>query len=151
MKTSRLTKGLRRVACLAVMLSAFVVVSIEAGNAADIRFPFDRELLLDTAPMRPNKRVPGLTIAANGSVIIDLWCRSVPGRVDLDETTIAIVPDELPPAPPQMMSHGQCTPARMQADEDMLAALSQVTAWRREGSAVVLAGAKRMRFRPATN
>ena len=151
MKFTRLTKGSRRVACLAAVLSACLLSSPDAGRAADVRFPFDRELLLDAAPMRPNKRIPSLTIAANGSAVIDLWCRSVAGRAELDETTIAIVPGELPQTPPQRMSVGQCTPARMQADEDMLAALTAVTAWRREGSGIVLAGAKLMRFRPATN
>ena len=151
MKSTRLTEGSRRVAALAVLLSVHLLASPGAGKAADIRFPFDRELQLDAAPMRPVKRMPSLTIAANGAAVIDLWCRSVSGRAELDEKSIAIVPGELPDALPRMMSEGQCTPARMRADEDMLAALSQVTAWRREGSAIVLAGARPLRFRPATN
>ena len=50
-----------------------------------------------------------------------------------------------------MMGAGQCTPQRLQADEDMLAALAQVTAWRKQGGALVLAGPKTLKFRPATN
>ncbi len=151
MQSTCLTQGPRRVARLVAMLSALVVVVPCAGAAAEIRFPFDKALLLDAPPIRPAKRVPGLTISPDGSATIDLWCKSVSGRVELGETSITIVPGGLPDALPSMMSAGQCTPARMQADEDMLAALSQVTAWRREGVSIVLAGAKPLRFRPASN
>jgi hypothetical protein len=46
-----------------------------------------------------------------------------------------------------MMSAGQCTPERMQADEEMLATLNQVTGWRRQGDEVVLEGAQALKFR----
>ena len=151
MNFTRLAVDVRRVAGFAVALSTFVLVWPGAGRASDLAFPYDRELLLDAAPMRPAKRIPSLTIAADGSATIDLWCRSVSGRAELGEKSIAIVPDALAETPPPTMGEGQCTPARMRADEDMLAALSQVTAWRREGSAIVLAGVKPLRFRPASN
>ena len=46
-----------------------------------------------------------------------------------------------------MQSAGQCTPERMQADEEILAALVQVTGWRREGEGVVLEGSRELKFR----
>jgi hypothetical protein len=47
------------------------------------------------------------------------------------------------------MSDGQCTPERMQADADTLAALAQVTAWRRQGRLIVLLGPTPLKFRPS--
>jgi hypothetical protein len=47
------------------------------------------------------------------------------------------------------MSEGQCTPERMQADQDVLAEMSQVTDWRRQGRAVVLVGPKTLKFDPS--
>ncbi len=112
-------------------------------------FPFDQELVLDAAPMRPAKRVPILIVAPDGNAIIDLWCKSITARVELSDATIKIEPGSLPEALPEMMGDGQCTPARMQADEDMLAALAQVTSWRKQGSALVLVGPQTLKFRPS--
>jgi heat shock protein HslJ len=120
-----------------------------AGAAGD--FPFDRELMLDVAPMRPVKRVPILNVAPNGDATIDLWCRTVPGRVELTDATIKIEPGPLPEELPAMMVDGQCTPARMQADQDLLKSLTQVTAWRQQGGAVLLVGPKTLKFRPSSN
>jgi hypothetical protein len=60
---------------------------------------------------------------------------------------IKIEPGPLPEDLPAMQSAGQCTPERVKADEEILAALSQVTAWRRQGEAIVLEGAMTLRFR----
>ncbi len=46
-----------------------------------------------------------------------------------------------------MQGAGQCTPQRLLADEDMVATLSQMTAWRMQGSAVVLEGPRMLKFR----
>jgi hypothetical protein len=45
------------------------------------------------------------------------------------------------------MSAGQCTPERMQADEELLAAMSQVTGWHWDSEDLVLEGLKPLRFR----
>ena len=118
------------------------------GHAAD-QFPFDQELVLDAAPMRPAKRVPILTVAPDGNATIDLWCKTVRARVELADAAIKIEPGPLPEGLPEMMSNGQCTPPRMQADQDTLAALAQVTAWRKQGGALVLAGPMTLKFRPS--
>ena len=121
-----------------------------AAVAAD-EFPFDQQLILDAAPMRPGKRMPMLSVAANGDATIGLWCKSVNARVELSDATIRIEPGPLPDALPEMMGNGQCTPERMQADQDLLALLSQVTSWQERGGAVVLAGPATLKFRPASN
>ena len=133
---------LLRGAVAAILLSLMCA----AGAAADT-FPFDQELLLDAAPMRPAKRVPILTMEANGNAKIDLWCRTVSARIDISGTGVKIETAPLPEGLPEMMSAGQCTPERMQADEELLAAIAQVTGWRRDGGGVVLEGPKALRFR----
>jgi heat shock protein HslJ len=148
MTFTRLVEGARHI-IIATGLFALGVAGL--CQAAEADFPFDQELLLDTAPMRPAKRVPMLIVTPNGTATIDLWCKTVTGHIELSDTAIKIESDPLPEALPQMMSNGQCSPARMQADVDTLAALSQVIGWRRQGSAVILAGPVTLKFRPATN
>jgi len=126
--------------------AALLFLSCSAGFPAD-PFPFDRELLLDAAPMRPGKRMPILNVEPNGNARIDLWCRTVPARVEISDASIKIEPTPLPDSPPEMQSAGQCTAERMQADEELLATLAQVTGWRREGEDIVLEGPKVLNFR----
>jgi heat shock protein HslJ len=147
MRFIRLIAGRPIIVC-GIFAAGLLVFASGPGWPAD-RFPFDQELLLDAAPMRPAKRMPILTVAPNGDATIDLWCRTVPGRVELSDAGIKIEPGPLPDALPAMMSDGQCTPGRMQADEEMLAALAQVSEWRKQGSALVLVGPKTMKFRPS--
>ena len=143
----RLTAG--RLGFVRAVLATLLFTMTFAGAAE--QFPFDQELLLDATPMRPAKRMPSLTVAANGNAIVDLWCKSVSARVDVADAAIKIEPGALPETLPEMMGAGQCTPQRMRADEDMLAALAQVTAWRHQGSALVLVGPQTFMFRAATN
>jgi len=131
-------------ATLLSLLASGLVMAVD-------QFPFDQELLLDAAPMRPAKRLPILTVAPNGNATIDLWCKTVTARVELSDAAVKIEPGPLPEALPEMMSSGQCTPERIQADQDLLDALVQTTTWRMQGAALVLAGAKPLSFRPATN
>ena len=143
-----LIAGRHLIACAA--LAAGLLLACGPVSSAD-PFPFDQELLLDAAPMRPAKRLPSLTVAPNGDATVDLWCKSVNARVDVSDAAIKIEPGPLPEALPAMMGAGQCTPQRLRADEDMLAALAQVTAWRLQGGALVLVGPMTFKFRAATN
>jgi heat shock protein HslJ len=123
---------------IALLLSSF------AGSVrAQTDFPYDRDMVLDARPMRGGKRVPVLAVAADGRAQIDLWCKRGQGQAAIDGNAITITPG--------VMSDEPCTPERAQADEDLLAALSQVTNWRQNGDVVILAGAKSLRFRLATN
>jgi len=146
MTNIRLIAG--RPAVAICVLAAGLFAAVGAGRSAE-RFPFDQELLLDVRPMPPVKRVPVLMVTPTGAATIDLWCKTVKGRVELSDTAIRIEPGPLPDDLPQYMSGGQCTPERMQADEAILAALAQVNAWRRQGRAVVLVGPTTMRFTPS--
>jgi hypothetical protein len=137
---------LRRGATTALVLLSFC----GAGVAAE-PFPFDQELLLDAPPMRPGKRIPILTVEANGNARIDLWCRTVPARVEIADVAIKIEAGPLPEELPAMQGAGQCTQERIKADEEMLASIIQVTEWRRDGDAILLIGPATMKFRPATN
>ena len=127
--------------------AALTLVAGVAGATADNGFPFNQDLLLDAAPMRPAKRVPIVNVAPDGRATIDLWCKAVPGRVAVEGNAIRIDAPPLPDALPPYMAEGQCTPERMQADQDMLAALTQVTGWRRRGNTVLLSGIAPLRFR----
>ena len=99
--------------------------------------------MLDAAPMRGSKRVPVLQIGENGAASINLWCASVRAQATISEDSITIVPGEVQPA--------QCTPERQSGDESLLAALSQVTNWKRRGDVIEFSGATTLRFHLMTN
>lgn len=137
---------IRRQAGALALAVALAAASVPV--AGDTRFPFDRELLMETPPMPPGKRMPAIKVSPNGSAVIDLWCRSVRAAVAIGEGTVAIQSEPLPETLPTMLSRGQCTDARIAADERVLVALTQMTGWRRQGETVILTGATTMRFRP---
>jgi len=131
----------RRFACWIVLAAVFAPAW--AADAVDGGFPFERDLMLDAAPMRGSKRVPMLQIEENGAASIDLWCASVRAQATVGDGTISIVPESPQPA--------QCTPERQSGDDNLLAALSQVTTWKRRGDVIELFGATPLRFRLMTN
>ena len=57
MRVIHLNAGRQIFACAALA----IILSSGLATAAD-QFPFDQELLLDAAPMRPAKRMPILTV-----------------------------------------------------------------------------------------
>ena len=137
--------------CAAIMICCF-----GAGAAVAQDFPRDRELLLDAAPMRPSKRIPSVTVAADGRATFDLWCRSVAGRIEPaadGSVTITAETLDLTQAPlPEMQGPGQCSDQRQQADAALLAALTLSNRWQGTGEGVTLTGGPQpLRFRPATN
>jgi hypothetical protein len=125
-------------------LSCLLVFGLVLPAAASERsFPFDRELMLDVAPMPGSKRVPIIEIDANGAASIDLWCASLRGQASVGDDSISIVPGPIQPA--------QCAAERQSGDENLLAALAQVTNWKRIGDVIELRGATTLRFRLMTN
>src|SRR6478609_9378662 len=124
-----------------VCLLMFGLVPLAAANERG--FPFDRELMLDVAPMPGSKRVPIIEIDANGAASIDLWCASLRGQASVGEDSISIVPGPMQPT--------RCPADRQSGDESLLAALAQVTNWRRTGDVIELRGATTLRFRLMTN
>ena len=131
-------------------VAAIVLSFLACGAAAPAdQFPFDQEFLLDAAPMRPGKRMPILLVEPNGNAKIDLWCKAVSARIEISDTTMKIEPGPLPEGLPEMLSASQCTPERMQADQELLATLTQVTGWQRESEGIVLLGPTALKFRPS--
>ena len=118
------------------------VVAITPAVAGD-SFPFGTTLMLDTPPMRGSKRIPMLEIAENGVVSIDLWCASARAQAIVADSAISISPGDL--------QNTQCGPDRQTRDAELLAALTQVTTWRRHGDVVEFLGVTPLRFRLMTN
>jgi META domain len=133
--------------CRRVVLYGFVcallAISVDQAVASEHAFPFDRELMLDAAPMRGSKRIPILEIAESGAASIQLWCANAHGQARVGPDSISIVPGEIQSAP--------CAPERQLRDDSLLAALAQVTNWRRRGDVVEFLGATTLRFRLMSN
>jgi hypothetical protein len=91
------------------------------AGANDSAFPFGSELALDAAPPPGTKRVPTIEIDQDGAAAFNLWCARVSGAASVTQ------------------------------DAALLAALSQVTNWRRTGDIVDFLGATNLRFRLMTN
>jgi hypothetical protein len=122
---------------------ALITLTIWPASANE-PFPFGSEMMLEAAPMHGTKRMPILEIDDNGATSIDLWCTSVQAQATVGaDGTITIVPGATQPA--------ECTPEREAIDQDLITALSQATAWRRNGDLVELSGATTLRFRLMTN
>jgi heat shock protein HslJ len=135
----RLILKLRRLVCLVLAL-AFAGLS---SRAFAQEFPYDRDMVLETRPMRGSKRVPVLAIEPGGRAQIDLWCKRGQGQAAIAGSTVTIAVGAMNAEP--------CTPERAQADEELIAALSQATGWSVRGTVVTLTGAVPLRFRLATN
>src|SRR5215475_9822701 len=130
-----------RPASVALILFASVAGAIQA-RAAD-GFPFGMEMTLDALPQPGSKRIPDLDIGDNGEVVLELWCKGGKGQFSVAGNTVVFVPGP--------MEDRACPPARAQADDELIAALSEVTTWRRQGDLVAFIGSKTLRFRLNTN
>ena len=110
---------------------------------ADEEFPFGLEMTLDVARQPGSKRIPSLEIGDAGEVILELWCKGGKGQFSVAGNTVIFVAGPL--------QDRACPPARAQADDDLIAALSEAATWRRQGDFVTLVGPKTLRFRINTN
>jgi hypothetical protein len=126
-----------------VLIAAVLLGLPGLACAAESAFPFSTGLMLDVQPLYGSKRIPMIEIEDNGAAAIDLWCSSVHASATVGENSITIVAEPAEPA--------QCTPERQSGDEALLAALSQVTNWRRDGDVIELIGPTTLRFRAMTN
>ncbi len=129
--------------CFAGGLVASAFAMAAASALATEPFPFGTALMLDAAPMRGSKRIPMIEIQENGMASIDLWCASARAQATVGDNSITIAPGDL--------QSPQCDPERQSRDEKLLAALMQVTNWRRNGELIELLGATPLRFRLMTN
>ena len=124
-------------------LVLFVLIAFLVPVAGGDSFPFGTTLMLDAAPLRGSKRIPMLEIAENGVASIDLWCASARAQAVVVDHSITIATGDL--------QNAHCDSDRQSRDAELLAALAQVTNWRRNGEVVELLGATPLRFRLPTN
>ena len=128
--------------CLFLFVLCLALLGTMPTSSAS-EFPFDSELMLDARPMKGSKRVPGLDIGPNGRTAIELWCNSVEAQIVVAGRTITIMTGQ--------RTERQCDAARMRSDDELLATLTQVTSWRREGNVLTLLGPKTLRFYRPSN
>jgi heat shock protein HslJ len=124
--------------CLTICVLAFPPVA-----TAQSEFPFDSELILDVAPMRGSKRIPNMDVDAKGAIALEMWCNRVEGQFVVAADTVTVLTGQA--------TQRECPPERVQGDEQLLAALAQVTNWRRRGDTLELIGPSTLRFRLPTN
>jgi hypothetical protein len=127
----------------AVALTLLSVAPMSGPARADDGFPFGMEMTLEAARMPGSKRVPDLDIGDSGEVILELWCKGGKGQFSVAGNTVIFVAGEMESRP--------CAPERAQADDDLIAALSDAATWKRQGDVVSFVGARTLRFRLNTN
>ena len=125
--------------------AALVLLAVlQAAPAfADDGFPFGLEMTLDVARQPGSKRLPTLEIGDNGEVVLELWCKGGKGQFSVAGNTVIFVAGPL--------EDRSCPPARAQADDDLVAGLSEAATWTRQGDFVSFLGTKSLRFRINTN
>ena len=110
---------------------------------ADDGFPFGMEMTLEAAPQSGSKRIPDLDIGDNGETVLELRCKGGKGQFSVAGNTVIFVAGQI--------QERACPPDRAQADDDLIAALSEATTWQRQGDSVSFIGPKTLRFRINTN
>jgi len=127
-----------------VVAMALLTVAVTAGpSRADDGFPFGTEMTLDVGRQPGSKRIPNLEIGDDGEVVLELWCKGGKGQFSVAGNTVIFVAGA--------MENRNCAPDRAQADDDLIAALTDVATWKRQGDFVSFVGAKTLRFRINTN
>lgn len=137
MSVTRLTRR----AAVALVLAAAFLQAIPAR--ADAEFPFGLAMSLDVARQPGSKRLPNLEIGDNGEALLELWCKAAKGQFSVAGNTVIFVPGPI-------QDRG-CPPAKAQADDDLVAALSEAATWKRQGDFVTFIGTRTLRFRLDTN
>ena len=122
----------------AAVFNAAPVVGAESG------FPFGFEMTLDAARQPGSKRIPTLEIGDNGEAVLELWCKGGKGQFSVAGNTVIFVPG-------QMQDRPACAPGQGEADDAVLAALSEASTWKRQDDLVSFIGTKSLRFRINTN
>jgi hypothetical protein len=126
----------------AVLILAAVVFSANPTHAEN-GFPFGFEMTLDAARQPGSKRIPTLEIGDNGEAVLELWCKGGKGQFSVAGNTVIFVPGPL--------EDRACPPAKAQADDELVAALSEAATWTRQGDVVSFVGTRPLRFRLLTN
>jgi hypothetical protein len=130
-----------RQAALALIVAAAGFQVIPAH--ADDGFPFGLEMTLDVAPQPGSKGLPTLEIGDSGEATLELWCKAGKGQFSVAGNTVIFVAAPL--------EDRACPPARAQADDELVAVLSEAAIWQRQGDFVSFIGTRSLRFRLNTN
>jgi len=125
---------------LSIVLASF---STTAEARAESGFPFGMEMKLEAAPQRGSKRIPDLDIGDNGEVVLELWCKGGKGQFSVAGDSVVFVAGPI--------QDRACPQDRAQLDDDLVAALTEATTWKRQGDLVSFIGTKTLRFRINTN
>ena len=133
------TSFVKHAAAVVILAAALNTDPVRADNG----FPFGFAMTLETAPQPGSKRLPNLEIGDNGEAVLELWCKAGKGQFSVAGNTVIFVPGPL--------QDRACPPARAQADDDLVAALSEATTWKRQGDLVLFIGTRPLRFRIDTN
>jgi heat shock protein HslJ len=119
---------------------ASLLVALGAGRAvAEDGFPFGTEMSLEVMPQPGSKRIPNIEIGDNGEVVLELWCKGGMGQFSVAGNTVIFVPGQI--------QDRSCPPAKAQADDELVAALSEAATWKRQGDLLTFIGPKPLRFR----
>jgi hypothetical protein len=129
------------VAAAAAVLLASTASLVPAR--ADSSFPFGMEMTLDAAPMHGSKRIPDLDIGDSGETVLELWCKGGKGQFSVAGNTVVFVAG--------VMQERSCPADRAQADDDLIAALTEATNWKRQGDSIFFVGPRTLHFRLNTN
>ena len=133
--------GFWRLVAAALILATAGFGAIPAS--ASEGFPFGSDMTLDVARQPGSKRLPTLEIGDNGEARLELWCKGGKGQFSVAGHTVIFV------AGP--MEDRACPPAKAQADDDLVAALSDAATWTRQGDLISFIGTRPLRFRLLTN
>ena len=128
----------KRMVCAA---AAVLLVSVAAH--AEEGFPFGTEMTLEAVPQPGSKRIPNLEIGDNGEVVLELWCKGGKGQFSIAGNTVIFVAGQL--------EDRACPANKAQLDDELVAALSEASTWKRQGDYVSFIGSKTLRFRINTN
>ena len=124
----------------AALALAFAMAAFHAVPAvAEEEFPFGMTMTLDAAPQPGSKRVPNLEIGDSGEVVLVLWCKDGRGQFSVAGNTVIFVAGPF--------ENRACPPAKAQADDELVAALSEAGTWKRQGDLVSFVGARTLHFR----
>src|SRR3982074_1461225 len=134
-------KSFVRQATIMLVLAAAVFNVVPA--CADDGFPFGLEMTLDAARQPGSQGLPTLEVGEQGAGQDGIVGKGGRGQFSVAGNTVIFVAGPL--------EDRACPPARAQADDELVAALSEAATWKRQGDFVSFIGTKPLRFRLNTN